>query len=221
VSRLALLYFAIQQHSVVLTTVPTVASVADVKKSSVQAKIHVKPAKRDNFYATSTSRIKRSSLRESLLNPSRLIDHTSRYLLLDSYRQLAQLQRGARQVSNGGDLRTPPDDSLSNPAHTNDARRSLTGVEDNSPILDEGNVVSGDHLEHLPDAEASTPDDPARLGIDLVAETEHDSCNRSTTGDQHFTNPLVNGPPAFTVDEFGQQCMCWEIWSSAVGCSSM
>jgi hypothetical protein len=223
VSRLALLYFAIQQHSVVLTTVPTVASVADVKKSSVQAKIHVKPAKRDNFYATSTSRIKRSSLRESLLNPSRLIDHTSRYLLLDSYRQLAQLQRGARQVSNGGDLRTPPDDSLSNPAHTNDARRSLTGVgnvlpsfEDNSPILDEGNVVSGDHLEHLPDAEASTPDDPARLGIDLVAETEHDSCNRSTTGDQHFTNPLVNGPPAFTVDEFGQQCMCWDISSSEV-----
>jgi len=67
--------------------------------------------------------------------------------------------------------------------------------------------VSGDQDELLPDAGPSSADDPARLGIDLVAETEHDSCNRSTTGDQHFTNPLVNGPPAFTVDEFGQQCM--------------
>lgn len=54
---------------------------------------------------------------------------------------------------------------------------------------------------------SSTPDDPARLGLDLAAETEHDSCNRSGTGDQHFTNPLVNGPPAFTADEFGEQCM--------------
>jgi hypothetical protein len=27
---------------------------------------------------------------------------------------------------------------------------------------------------------------------------------------------LVNGPPAFTVDEFGQQCMCWDISSSEV-----
>jgi hypothetical protein len=132
-----------------------------------------------------------------------------------SCRQLAQLQRGARQASNGGDLRTPPDGSQSNTAHTNDARPSLNGTgnvipsfENNSPTEDEFNATSGDHVEHLPDAELSTPDDPARLGIDLVAETEHDSCNRSTTGDHHFTNPLVNGPPAFTVDEFGQQCMC-------------
>jgi len=143
------------------------------------------------------------------------IDQTSRHLLLASYRQLAQLQRGARQVSNGGDLRTPPDESQSNTAHPNDAHPSLVGIgdvlpsfEDTGPTEDDGNAVSSDHLDHLPDAETSTPDDPARLGIDLVAETEHDSCNRSTTGDQHFTNPLVNGPPAFTVDEFGQQCMC-------------
>lgn len=57
-----------------------------------------------------------------------------------------------------------------------------------------------------PAEDDTTPDDPARLGLDIAAETELDSCNRSTTGDQHFTNPLVNGPPAFTADEFGKQC---------------
>lgn len=84
-----------------------------------------------------------------------------------------------------------------------------------------GNVVpSFEHPEHIdsnvqrlsgqyldPDEGDATSDDPARLGLDIAAETEHDSCNRSTTGDQHFTNPLVNGPPAFTADGFGEQCM--------------
>jgi hypothetical protein len=194
----------------------TVASVADVRRSSVPAKTHATLARRGNYYATSTSKIRRSSLRESqleLLQWTWSIRLRITYYCL-SYRQLAQLQRGARHLSNSGDLRTPPDDSQSNTAHTNDARPSLTGIgnvlpsfEDDSRTDEEVNAVSGNQGELLPDAEPSSPDDPARLGIDLVAETEHDSCNRSTTGDQHFTNPLVNGPPAFTVDEFGQQCM--------------
>lgn len=67
------------------------------------------------------------------------------------------------------------------------------------------NRISGPYLD--PADTDTTPDDPARLGLEIAAETEHDSCNRSATGDHHFTNPLVNGPPAFTADEFGQQCM--------------
>ena len=48
----------------------TVANVADDKRSSVPAKTHATLVRRDNYYATSTSRIRRSSLRESQLEPS-------------------------------------------------------------------------------------------------------------------------------------------------------
>lgn len=95
-------------------------------------------------------------------------------------------------------------------------RSSLTGPTANLPgnvlpsfentnlIDNDAHRPSGAYLE--PPESDTTPDDPARLGLDIAAETEHDSCNRSATGDQHFTNPLVNGPPAFTADEFGEQC---------------
>jgi proline utilization trans-activator len=99
---------------------------------------------------------------------------------------------------------------------TNNVRSSLPGSTANVS----GNVLPSFENTHPTDIDANgasaaypdpgdadtTPDDPARLGLDIAAETEHDSCNRSTTGDQHFTNPLVNGPPAFTADEFGEQC---------------
>lgn len=131
-------------------------------------------------------------------------------------RHLAQLERGARHASNP-DLRTPPEETESNIADTVDVRSSLTGAaaalpgnilpsfENTSPTENGPNEQPGTQIVPI-GTRATTPDDPARLGIDLVAETEHDSCNRSATGDQHFTNPLVNGPPAFTADEFGQQC---------------
>jgi hypothetical protein len=80
----------------------------------------------------------------------------------------------------------------------------LPSFENVHPSENRANRTSAAYLDHA-DAD-TTPDDPARLGLDIAAETEHDSCNRSTIGDQHFTNPLVNGPPAFTADEFGEQC---------------
>jgi hypothetical protein len=80
----------------------------------------------------------------------------------------------------------------------------LPSFEDVHTTENDANRTSAAYLDPA-DAD-TTPDDPARLGLDIAAETEHDSCNRSTTGDQHFTNPLVNGPPAFTADEFGEQC---------------
>jgi hypothetical protein len=80
----------------------------------------------------------------------------------------------------------------------------LPSFEDVRPTENDANRTSTAYLDSA-DVD-TTPDDPARLGLDIAAETEHDSCNRSTTGDQHFTNPLVNGPPAFTADEFGEQC---------------
>lgn len=132
------------------------------------------------------------------------------------HRQLAQLQREAHRTSTA-DLRTPPDDSQINAEQNNDVRSSLTGpiahlagdivpsFESVGPVDDSAQITSGPYL-HPVEGDA-TSEDPARLGLDIAAETEHDSCNRSTTGDQHFTNPLVNGPPAFTVDEFGAQCM--------------
>ena len=81
----------------------------------------------------------------------------------------------------------------------------LPSFENVGPTEHDPNRVSGPYLD--PAVDDTTPDDPARLGLDIAAETEHDSCNRSATGEHHFTNPLVNGPPAFTADEFGQQCM--------------
>jgi len=81
----------------------------------------------------------------------------------------------------------------------------LPSFENVNPTEHNTNSISGPYLDPA-DAD-TTPDDPARLGLEIAAETEHDSCNRSTTGDHHFTNPLVNGPPAFTADEFGEQCM--------------
>lgn len=115
------------------------------------------------------------------------------------------------------DLRTPPEEHQSNIEDTIDVRSSLTtaaanlsgnilpSFENTSPTDHGTNEPAGPQVA-VPGTRTTTPDDPARLGIDLVAETEHDSCNRSTTGDQHFTNPLVNGPPVFTADEFGEQC---------------
>lgn len=91
----------------------------------------------------------------------------------------------------------------------------LPSFENTSPTEGHPTAVQETQLDPIGESGAllnptrtrsSTPDDPARLGLDLAAETEHDSCNRSGTGDQHFTNPLVNGPPAFTADEFGEQC---------------
>ena len=80
----------------------------------------------------------------------------------------------------------------------------LPSFEHVDPTENDGNRVSGPYLD--PAGTDTTPDDPARLGLDIAAETEHDSCNRSATGDHHFTNPLVNGPPAYTADQFGEQC---------------
>ncbi|KAM0719662.1 hypothetical protein Q7P37_003793 [Cladosporium fusiforme] len=128
---------------------------------------------------------------------------------------LAQLQRGARHASNP-ELRTPPEETQSDIAGNADMRSSLTGTAatisgnilpsfENTSPTENGLIEQPPTQLAQPGTRATTPDDPARLGIDLVAETEHDSCNRSATGDQHFTNPLVNGPPAFTADEFGQQ----------------
>jgi hypothetical protein len=85
------------------------------------------------------------------------------------------------------------------------ATHVLPSFENVDPIDHSNNMMPGPRLDPA-DAD-TTPDDPARLGLEIAAETEHDSCNRSATGDHHFTNPLVNGPPAFTADEFGQQCM--------------
>jgi hypothetical protein len=84
------------------------------------------------------------------------------------------------------------------------AAHVLPSFENVDPIEHNTNRMTGTYLNPA-DAD-TTPDDPARLGLEIAAETEHDSCNRSATGDHHFTNPLVNGPPAFTADEFGQQC---------------
>jgi hypothetical protein len=81
----------------------------------------------------------------------------------------------------------------------------LPSFEHGRPSQHDANRISGSYLD--PTRDDTTPDDPARLGLEIAAETEHDSCNRSATGDHHFTNPLVNGPPAFTADEFGEQCM--------------
>jgi hypothetical protein len=64
VSRFVLVYCA-KQHQEILTMVLIVANVADVKRSSVPAKTHATLVRRDNYYATSTSKIRRSSLRES------------------------------------------------------------------------------------------------------------------------------------------------------------
>lgn len=88
-------------------------------------------------------------------------------------------------------------------AHLHD--NIVSSFEQSGSIDNNVHRTSGQYLD--PAEGDATSDDPARLGLDIAAETEHDSCNRSTTGDQHFTNPLVNGPPAFTADEFGEQCM--------------
>lgn len=129
---------------------------------------------------------------------------------------MAQLERGARHASNP-ELRTPPDTGQSNDVDNSHVRSSLSGAIENlaSHVLpsfenvdtmeNNTNRMAGPYLD--PAGADTTPDDPARLGLEIAAETEHDSCNRSATGDHHFTNPLVNGPPAFTADEFGQQCM--------------
>jgi len=87
----------------------------------------------------------------------------------------------------------------------NPAGNVLPSFENVGPTGHDANTMSGPYPD--PAGDDTTPDDPARLGLDIAAETEHDSCNRSATGDHHFTNPLVNGPPAFTADEFGEQCM--------------
>ena len=82
----------------------------------------------------------------------------------------------------------------------------LPSSENVDAIEHNTNRMTGPYLDPAGAAD-TTPDDPERLGLEIAAETEHDICNRSATGDHHFTNPLVNGPPAFTADEFGQQCI--------------
>ncbi|GAB7322109.1 hypothetical protein MBLNU13_g03137t2 [Cladosporium sp. NU13] len=135
--------------------------------------------------------------------------------ILVTREHLAQLERGARHASHP-ELRTPPDTGRSNDVDNSHVRSSLSGAienlaghvlpsfEDVNTIEQNTNRISGPYLDPAGAAD-TTPDDPARLGLEIAAETEHDSCNRSATGDHHFTNPLVNGPPAFTADEFGQQ----------------
>jgi hypothetical protein len=70
VSRLVLHHCAKQHREILTNAALIVANVADVKRSSVPAKTHATLARRDNYYATSTSRIRRSSLHESQLEPS-------------------------------------------------------------------------------------------------------------------------------------------------------